>query len=50
MIPTTRDQFKIFCMRELGWPVIQINLSDDIIDDRIDEAISLYQEFHQEGT
>lgn len=47
--PTTRAQFKDYCLRKLGHPVIQINLDDDQIDDRIDEALQFFHDYHFDG-
>ena len=38
-IPTTRATFKDYCLRNLGFGVIDINVSDAQVDDRIDEAL-----------
>ena len=35
-IPTTKSTFKDYCLRALGQGVIDINISDDQADDRID--------------
>jgi hypothetical protein len=48
--PTTRQEFKDYCLRKLGAPVIDINLSDEQIDDRIDEAIDFYRDYHYDGS
>jgi len=48
--PTTREEFKDYCLRKLGAPVIQINLSDEQIEDRIDEAIDFYRDYHYDGS
>lgn len=48
-IPTTRTEFKDYCLRKLGYPVIEINVADTQIDDRIDEALQLFQMFHGEA-
>ena len=48
--PTTREEFKDYCLRKLGAPVIDINVSDDQIDDRIDEAISFWRDYHYDGS
>lgn len=48
--PITREEFKQFCLRKLGEPVIQVNLSPDQIDDRVDEALSFWQDYHFDGT
>jgi hypothetical protein len=49
-IPSTRAQFKDYCLRELGHPVIQINVDDDQIDDRIDQALQFFNDYHYDGT
>jgi len=48
-IPTSRDNFKEYCLRALGKPVIQINVDDDQIEDRLDEALYVYQQFHYDA-
>lgn len=48
--PTTRTLFKEKCLRALGYPVLQINVDDDQVEDRIDDALSYYQDFHFDGT
>lgn len=48
-VPSTRDQLKAYCLRELGAPQIKINIDDEQLDDRLDEALSLYQLFHFDG-
>lgn len=47
--PQTRQEFKEYCLRALGKPVIRINVSDDQIDDRIDEAFQVYSERHYDA-
>lgn len=49
MVPTTRDQFKQWCLRELGAPVIKINVDEDQVDDRVDYALYKYQTYHSDG-
>jgi hypothetical protein len=48
-IPTSRDEFKEYTLRALGKPVLQINVDDSQVEDRIDEAIYLYQQFHMDA-
>ena len=48
-VPRTRDEFKTYCLRKLGAPVIEINVDDDQIDDRVDEAIRYYWDYHFDG-
>jgi hypothetical protein len=47
--PTTRAQFKDYCLRRLGWPVIQINVDDDQIEDRIDDTLQFFHDYHFDG-
>lgn len=49
-VPTTRDTFKEFCLRKLGKPVIEINVADEQVEDRIDESLSYYWDYHFDGT
>lgn len=49
-IPTTKAEFKEFCLRKLGKPVIEINVDDDQVDDRIDEAIRYFWDYHFDGS
>jgi hypothetical protein len=48
--PTTRTEFKDYCLRRLGFPVIQINVDDDQVEDRIDEALQFWSDYHYDGT
>jgi len=47
--PTTKADFKEFCLRKLGKPVIDINVSNEQVDDRVDEALSYYNDYHFDG-
>jgi hypothetical protein len=47
--PTTRKQFKDYCLRRLGHPVIEINVDDDQIEDRIDDALQFFHDYHFDG-
>jgi hypothetical protein len=49
-VPATREDFKEYCLRKLGKPVIEINIDDDQIEDRIDEALRYYWDYHFDGT
>ena len=48
--PTSRTEFKKYILRKLGDPVIQINVSDEQVDDRVDEAISFWRDYHYNGS
>lgn len=47
--PTSKTLFKEYCLRRLGKPVLEINVDDDQVDDRIDEALLYYQDYHFDG-
>ena len=49
-IPTSRAEFKAYCLRKLGAPVIEINVDDDQVDDRVDEALRYYWDYHFDGS
>lgn len=49
-VPTSRAEFKENCLRRLGKPVIEINVDDDQVDDRIDEALRYYWDYHFDGS
>jgi hypothetical protein len=48
-IITTRENFKAYCLRRLGAPVIEINIDDAQVEDRIDDAIQYWQDYHFDG-
>jgi hypothetical protein len=50
MALSTRQQLIDYCKRRLGFPVIEINVDDDQVNDRIDDALQLWQEYHFDGT
>ena len=47
--PNTRATFKEYCLRNLGKPVIDINVDEDQVEDRIDEAIQYFSQYHTDG-
>lgn len=49
-VPSTRNTFKEYCLRKLGKPVIEINVDDDQVEDRIDESLRYYWDYHFDGT
>ena len=46
---TSREQFKEYILRRLGSPVIDINVDDEQIEDRIDDALLKYRDYHFDG-
>lgn len=49
-VPTTRAEFKEYCLRKLGKPVIEINVDDDQVEDRIDESLKYFYDYHFDGS
>jgi hypothetical protein len=49
MSATSREDLKQYCLRHLGQPVIEINVDDWQLEDRIDEALSWFREYHYDG-
>ena len=47
--PTSRSTLKEYCLRNLGKPVIDINVDDDQIDDLVDDALQVFNERHFDG-
>ncbi len=48
-IPNTRTTLKEYCLRNLGKPVIDINVDDDQVEDRLDEALQYFAQYHTDG-
>jgi len=47
--PSTRQELIDYCLRQLGEPVLEINVDDDQIEDLVDDAIQYFQERHFDG-
>jgi len=48
--PASRAELKDYCLRKLGFPVLEINVDDDQIEDAIDDALQYYRMRHYDGT
>jgi len=48
--PASRQQLIDFCLRRLGEPVIEVNVDEDQIQDKVDDALQVYQEYHSDAT
>ena len=48
--PSSRTELKDYCLRRLGFPVIDINVDDDQLEDRIDDTLYMYRNYHFDGT
>ena len=49
MAVATREQLKQYCLRDLGAPVLEINVDEDQLEDRLDEALDYWRLYHYEG-
>ena len=49
MALSTRQELIDYCLRRLGFPVIEINIDEDQISDRIDDALQFWYEYHFDG-
>lgn len=47
--PTSRTTLIDYCLRRLGAPVLEINVDDEQLEDRLDDALQIYHEYHSEG-
>ena len=47
--PNSRSELKNYCLRQLGAPVLEINVADEQVDDIIDDAIQYFHERHFDG-
>ena len=47
--PTSRSEFINYCKRQLGAPVLEINVADEQIEDLVDDAIQYFHERHFDG-
>lgn len=46
---TTRQGLIDYCLRELGEPVVEINVDDSQVEDRVDEALEYWRQYHWDG-
>ena len=46
---SSRQDLKDYCLRRLGFPVIEINVSDEQIEDRIDDCFQYYSDYHYDA-
>jgi hypothetical protein len=48
--PATREEFKQFCLRRLGAPLLEINVDEDQVEDCIEIAFQYYYDYHYDAT
>lgn len=46
---TTREGLRDYCLKKLGSPVVEINVDDEQIEDRIDDAFQFYRDYHYDA-
>lgn len=49
-VPATREAFKDYCMRRLGYPVVDLEVDDEQVEERIDDALAKFRDYHFDGT
>ena len=47
--PTTRKELVDYCLRQLGAPVLEINVADEQVDDLVDDTLQYFNERHYDG-
>jgi hypothetical protein len=47
--PATRQELIDYCLRALGHPVLEINVDEDQLEDRVDEAFQFYRDYHYDA-
>ena len=47
--PATREELITYCKRQLGAPVLEINVADEQVQDLLDDAVQFFQERHFDG-
>lgn len=48
--PQSREEFNEYILRKIGAPVIQINVAEEQVEDRVDEAVSFWRDYHYNGS
>jgi hypothetical protein len=47
--PSSRQELIDYALRKCGHPVIEVNVDDDQLEDRVDEALQFYQTYHSDA-
>jgi hypothetical protein len=47
--PSTRQELIDYCLRQLGAPVVEINVAEEQLQDLVDDAVQFFQERHFDG-
>ena len=47
--PSSRQELIDYCLRQLGEPVLEVNVDEDQIEDAVDDAIQFFHERHFDG-
>ena len=47
--PSSRSELITYCKRQLGAPVLEINIADEQVEDLVDDALQYFHERHYDG-
>ena len=47
--PSSRSELITYCKRQLGAPVLEINVADEQVEDLVDDALQYFHERHYDG-
>ena len=47
--PSSRQELIDYCLRQLGEPVLEVNVDEDQIEDAVDDAVQFFHERHFDG-
>ena len=45
----TKEDLKIYCLQKLGWPAVDVEVTNEQLEDRIEEAIHYWHDIHYDG-
>lgn len=48
--PQSRSEFKEYCLRALGKPILEINVTDEQVEDKVDYALKMFADYHFDGS
>lgn len=49
-VPTNKEEFREYCLRALGHPILRIEVTEEQMDDRIEEALRIFYDYHFDGS
>jgi hypothetical protein len=48
--PSSKQELVDYCLRKLGYPVLEINVAEEQIDDLVDDALQFFHQRHFDGS